>query len=155
MILKALKVLEETTRDYSTHGFPACFKLADLGCSSGPNALMVVENIVGNVHALCKQEKLKAPDEFQVFLNDLPNNDFNSVFKMTPQFYSNLENQIGHEKSGNCFISGVPGSFYARLFPSNSLHFVHSSYAVHWLSQVVTYIKHNIRIYSILQLCLD
>ncbi|KAK1386991.1 Salicylic acid methyl transferase [Heracleum sosnowskyi] len=136
VILKARKVLEETTRDYSTQGFPACFRLADLGCSSGPNALLVVANIVGNVHALCKQQKLKAPDEFQVFLNDLPNNDFNAVFKMTAQFYSNLENQIGREKSVNCFISAVPGSFYGRLFPSNSLHLVHSSYGVHWLSQV-------------------
>ncbi|XP_031372509.1 benzoate carboxyl methyltransferase-like, partial [Punica granatum] len=27
-------------------------------------------------------------------------------------------------------------SFYGRLFPSRSLHFVHSSYSVHWLSQI-------------------
>ena len=31
---------------------------------------------------------------------------------------------------------GVPGSFYDRLFPENSLHIVHSSFALHWLSEV-------------------
>ncbi|KAI3989204.1 hypothetical protein MKX01_033240 [Papaver californicum] len=30
----------------------------------------------------------------------------------------------------------MPGTFYRRLFPSESIHFVHSSYSVHWLSQV-------------------
>ncbi|CAN1805461.1 Salicylate carboxymethyltransferase, partial [Linum perenne] len=30
---------------------------------------------------------------------------------------------------------GVPGSFYGRLFPEGSLHLVHSSYSLHWLSQ--------------------
>ncbi|XP_074381328.1 benzoate carboxyl methyltransferase-like [Apium graveolens] len=136
VILKARKVLEETIKDYGSHGFPQCFKLADLGCSSGPNSLFLIANIVDGVHAFCQKKNLKAPDEYQVFLNDLPNNDFNAVFKMTPQFYSNLENEIGPEKSEKCFICGVPGSFYKRLFPSDSLHFVHSSYSVHWLSQV-------------------
>ncbi|KAK8276594.1 hypothetical protein V6Z11_D10G210500 [Gossypium hirsutum] len=30
-----------------------------------------------------------------------------------------------------CFIRGVAGSFYHRLFPTRSLHFVHSSGALH------------------------
>ncbi|CAK9177547.1 unnamed protein product [Ilex paraguariensis] len=34
------------------------------------------------------------------------------------------------------FGVGVPGSFYDRLFPSLSLYFVHSSYALHGLSKV-------------------
>ncbi|KAK1386997.1 Salicylate carboxymethyltransferase [Heracleum sosnowskyi] len=136
VILKARKILEDTIKDYGSNGFPECFKVADLGCSSGPNALLFVTNMVDNVHALCQQENLKAPDEFQVFLNDLPSNDFNAVFRMIPPFYSKLENERGGENSVNCFICGVPGSFYTRLFPSNSLHFVHSSYSVHWLSQV-------------------
>ena len=38
--------------------------------------------------------------------------------------------------AGPCLFSGTPGSFYGRLFPSNSLHFVHSSYSLQWLSQV-------------------
>ncbi|KAK1387418.1 salicylate carboxymethyltransferase-like [Heracleum sosnowskyi] len=130
VILKSLRFLEDAVKDYGTHGFPECFKLADLGCSSGANTFLFVANVLSIVHAVCLEKNLKAPEEFQVFLNDLPNNDFNELFKMTPQFFSKLE------KSINCFVCGVPGSFYTRLFPSKSLHFVHSSYGLHWLSQV-------------------
>ncbi|XP_039119009.1 salicylate carboxymethyltransferase-like [Dioscorea cayenensis subsp. rotundata] len=34
------------------------------------------------------------------------------------------------------YVAGVHGSFYGRLFLRNSLHFVHSSYILMWLSQV-------------------
>ncbi|XP_075105112.1 salicylate carboxymethyltransferase-like isoform X1 [Nicotiana tabacum] len=43
----------------------------------------------------------------------------------------------------NCFVAGVAGSFYNRLFPSKSLHFVHSSYSLHWLSKVPVGIENN------------
>ncbi|KAK8661897.1 hypothetical protein V6N13_091485 [Hibiscus sabdariffa] len=35
-----------------------------------------------------------------------------------------------------CYVGGVGGSYYDRLFPSRSLHFVYSSYALHWLTKV-------------------
>ncbi|XP_021801462.1 probable caffeine synthase 2, partial [Prunus avium] len=60
---------------------------------------------------------------------------FNTVFRSLPGFYKKLDEE--HEKKfGSCFIAGMPGSFYGRLFPNNSLHFVHSSYALHWISEV-------------------
>ncbi|KAK2998654.1 hypothetical protein RJ639_023289 [Escallonia herrerae] len=34
------------------------------------------------------------------------------------------------------FAVGVPGSFFNRIFPASSLHFVHSSYSLQWLSKV-------------------
>ncbi|KAK1355345.1 SABATH methyltransferase 24 [Heracleum sosnowskyi] len=136
MMLKSRKVLEDTIKNYGAHGFSECFKLADLGCSSGPNAFLFVANIVNIVHAVCRENNLKAPDEFQVFLNDLPTNDFNTLLKMTPQVHSKLENENGFEKNVKYFISGVAGSFYTRLFPSKSLHFIHSSSSVQWLSRV-------------------
>ncbi|KAL8155164.1 hypothetical protein AgCh_000527 [Apium graveolens] len=125
--------LEETMKKSGTIRFPECFKMVDMGCSSGTNTLLVVTNIVNIVHKICHERKLKAP-EIQVYLNDLPDNDFNTIFKMVPQFCSKLENGEG-DKSSKCFISGVPGSFYTRLLPSKSIHFVHSSYSLHWLSQ--------------------
>ncbi|KAI3867707.1 hypothetical protein MKW92_016522 [Papaver armeniacum] len=78
--------------------------IADLGCSSGPNALLVVSYLLDTIHQKCRESDRIMP-EILVFLNDLPRNDFNTVFK---------------------------------LFPSDSIHFVHSSYSVHWLSQVPT-----------------
>lgn len=108
--------------------------IADLGCSSGPNTLSVISDILDIVHAKCLQLGRPSP-EFRVHLNDLPSNDFNDIFMSLPAFYKLLNEEKG-TGFGPCFIFGVPGSFYGRLFPRNSLHFVHSSSSLHWLSQV-------------------
>lgn len=113
---------------------PKSFGIADLGCSSGPNSLSIIKDMVEAVEAASSKIMRPAP-EFQVFLNDLPTNDFNSVFKSLPDFYRDLK----RERSGGCpslFIAGYPGSFYGRLFPNNCLHFVYSSFSLHWLSKV-------------------
>ncbi|KAK2990047.1 hypothetical protein RJ640_015438 [Escallonia rubra] len=69
------------------------------------------------------------------FTGKLYTNDFNNIFKLLPEFYDMQRKKRG-EEFGPWFVSGVPGSFYGRLFPSNSLDFVYSSYSLHWLSQV-------------------
>ncbi|XP_021828251.1 salicylate carboxymethyltransferase-like, partial [Prunus avium] len=106
----------------------------DLGCSSGPNTLLVVSDIIDSIRTTYHKLN-RPPPSLQAFLNDLPRNDFNTVFRSLPGFYKKLDEE--HEKKfGSCFIAGMPGSFYGRLFPNNSLHFVHSSYALHWISEV-------------------
>jgi jasmonate O-methyltransferase len=61
-------------------------------------------------------------------LNDLPDNDFNTVVK-------SLVTLRGSNK--HVVVTGVaPGSFYERLFTSDSLHLVCSSNSLHWLSKV-------------------
>ncbi|TQD95347.1 hypothetical protein C1H46_019033 [Malus baccata] len=78
-------------------------------------------------------QKLNSPPpSLQAFLNHLPGNDFNTVFRSLPGFYKKLKEE---GKLGPCFITATPGSFYGRLFPNNSLHFVHSSYALIWISE--------------------
>ncbi|XP_012831437.1 PREDICTED: benzoate carboxyl methyltransferase-like [Erythranthe guttata] len=130
-ISKSLHVLDEAIKDMITDiGFPKCFKIADLGCSSGPNALSVISRIIEKIEHLSKENN----NEYEVFLSDLHGNDFNNLFKMLPDFYEKLNI---NNPSTRCFVSGLPGSFYGRLFPRNSLDFVHSSYSLHWLSQVI------------------
>ncbi|XP_010263597.1 PREDICTED: jasmonate O-methyltransferase-like isoform X2 [Nelumbo nucifera] len=105
------------------------FKIADMGCSSGPNALCAAKAIVDGIYRRCQGLGCPSP-ELLIYLNDLPGNDFNMLFQSLSSF-KNL-NGVG----GECFIAGMPGSFYGRLFPTRTLHFVHSSSSLHWLSQV-------------------
>ena len=107
---------------------PTKMVIADLGCSSGPNAIALVSIAVEAIHNHCHQF-LQPPPEVSVLLNDLPDNDFNIVVK----------NLVTLRRSSNDTIvmTGVlPGSFYERLFTSGSLHLVFSSNSLHWLSKV-------------------
>lgn len=100
------------------------FRIADMGCSVGPNTFIAAENIINAVqHKYQLQGLASHIPEFQVFFSDHASNDFNTLFTSLPP-----ERQY--------FAAGVPGSFYGRLFPKSSLHFVHSSYALQWLSEV-------------------
>ncbi|XP_062117956.1 loganic acid O-methyltransferase-like [Humulus lupulus] len=94
------------------------FRVADLGCASGPNTFIAVQNIVEAVELKCQSHgaEISQLPEFQVFFNDHALNDFNQLFKSLPS-------------ERRYFAAGVPGSFHGRAFPSESLHFVHSSYA--------------------------
>lgn len=127
-------ILEESMEELYLTLFPECLKMADLGCSAGPNTLLAVSKVMDIIGT--KSQKLnRPPPSLQAFLNDLPGNDFNTIFKSLPSFYKKLENEKG-TSFGHCFITAVPGSFYGRLLPKNSLHFVHSCYALMWLSEV-------------------
>ncbi|XP_031283850.1 salicylate carboxymethyltransferase-like [Pistacia vera] len=126
-------ILEESILELYGTLLPECLNVADLGCSTGPNTLLVISEILESIEAASQKSNLKLP-LFQVFLNDLPGNDFNTVFRSLPGFCKKLEEERG-SKLEPCFIAGVPGSFYGRLFHNKSLHFVHSSYALMWLSE--------------------
>ncbi|KAF8405266.1 hypothetical protein HHK36_010167 [Tetracentron sinense] len=133
VISKVKPIIEETIVDLYCTTFPQNLVISDLGCSSGPNTLLVISEIIDVIEATCFRLSRQSP-EFQVFLNDLPGNDFNTIFRSLPNFNVKLKKEKGDE-FGPCFVSGVPGSFYGRLFRCNSLNFVHSSYSLHWLSK--------------------
>ncbi|XP_010266334.1 PREDICTED: jasmonate O-methyltransferase-like [Nelumbo nucifera] len=134
VISMAKPIIKKSVLDMYDTSFPETITIADLGCSSGPNTLLAVSEMINIVDQRCRQLDRSSP-EFQVFLNDLPGNDFNSVCQSLPAFHEKLREEKG-EKFGPCFVAVVPGSFYGRLFPSNTLHFVHSSSSLHWLSRV-------------------
>ncbi|KAL7120818.1 hypothetical protein ACP275_02G145600 [Erythranthe tilingii] len=135
VMTKTWGVLDETLKDmlttYNHDSFLKCMKMADLGCSSGPNTLLVISHIIENLSKL--QEH--APREIQVFLNDLPDNDFNNLFKLMAMNTSTNTN-TKTKSNIECYIYGAPGSFYGRLFSNNSLHFAYLTSSIHWLSQI-------------------
>jgi hypothetical protein len=99
--------------------------VADLGCSTGPNTFLAVQNIVDAIELKYQSEDYCTREipEFQVFFNDHASNDFNTLFKSFPP-------------KRNYLAAGVPGSFYGRLFPKATIHIFHSSNSLNWLSKV-------------------
>ena len=106
---------------------PRKIVIADLGCSTGPNALALVSIAVNAIHDHCLQFQQPSP-EVPVLLNDLPENDFNTVVKSLVTL---------RQSNDPVVVTGItPGSFYERLFTSESVHLVCSSNSLHWLSKV-------------------
>ncbi|KAL0679236.1 hypothetical protein Bca4012_007217 [Brassica carinata] len=95
IIVKTLQQLYKETR-------PKSLGIADLGCSSGPNTLSTIRDIIKAV--IVAHHQLK---------RDTKNDDSPSVF-----------------------IAAFPGSFYGRLFPENTIHFIYASFSLHWLSKI-------------------
>ncbi|XP_074313378.1 S-adenosyl-L-methionine:benzoic acid/salicylic acid carboxyl methyltransferase 3-like [Silene latifolia] len=126
-------IVESARKVYDTLR-PECLMMAEMGCSSGPNSLLLVSKIIDVIDEASRSINCQCP-QFGVFLNDLPGNDFNTLFNLLPNFNQGLQEAKG---SGfrPCFVSGIPKSFYGRVFPDKFLHFVHSSNSLHWLSQV-------------------
>ncbi|XP_065867447.1 3,7-dimethylxanthine N-methyltransferase 1-like [Euphorbia lathyris] len=134
-ILLAKPILEESIEQLCQKSSCECLTMADFGCSSGPNTLLPLWEIIETIDSTFTKLNKKLPN-LLYFLNDLPGSDFNTIFRsLLPNFHQKLQKEKG-KKFEHCLIGAMPGSFYGRLFPSNSLHFVHSSCCLHWSSQV-------------------
>lgn len=109
---------------------PPNLLVCDLGCGSGNNTLIFLSEVI-------KASSSHNVLGIQFFLNDLPGNDFNHVFRSAEQFKSSVITSFQQgERRLQIYIAGLSGSYYARLFPSQSVHLFHSSYSLHWRSQV-------------------
>ncbi|KAI9111328.1 hypothetical protein K1719_017740 [Acacia pycnantha] len=134
-------IRDEAVKSIYNEKLPKSLAIADLGCSSGPNTLFMVGELIETVEMLCRELNHESP-EYIIFLNDLPCNDFNNIFKSLECFKQNLSTQVVGG-IGKCYITGLPASFHERILPTSSLHFVHSSYSLHWMSQVPKGIENN------------
>ncbi|XP_019180724.1 PREDICTED: salicylate carboxymethyltransferase-like [Ipomoea nil] len=141
VILRTKQTTEEAITDLYNSLCPETISIADLGCSSGPNTFLAVFNIIRTVENLRKIAGTHSP-EYVVHLSDLPSNDFNTIFRSMPRYVEDFKKEMG-DGFGHCFFAGVGGSFYGRLFPSKSIHFVHSSSSLHWLSQIPKGLEEN------------
>ncbi|KAK4284189.1 hypothetical protein QN277_001055 [Acacia crassicarpa] len=117
-------MLEMLDLETVLHNSSNVIRIADLGCSVGPNTFFTVQNFIDTVN-LKSQSQGHGLDslEFQVYFNDHVGNDFNTLFKSLPE-------------DKQYYAAAVPGSFHGRLFPESSIHVFNSTYALHWLSRV-------------------
>ncbi|TVU01097.1 hypothetical protein EJB05_53455 [Eragrostis curvula] len=140
-ILETKPVLQEAIEElYMSLASRSTMICADLGCSSGPNTLLFVSEVMSAIrNYACDQEMdNRHAVEVQFFLNDLPGNDFNLVFRSLEQLQKYQNHIVGKENpvAPPYYVAGLPGSFYTRLFPGQSVHFFHSSYCLMWRSKV-------------------
>ncbi|PUZ49389.1 hypothetical protein GQ55_7G322100 [Panicum hallii var. hallii] len=105
---------------------------ADLGCSCGQNTIFVADVIVQHMTDLYTSRG-HAPPEFSFYFSDLPSNDFNTLFRLLPDYSAAAGNGSRRRRY---FAAGVPGSFHDRLFPERSINAFTSTFSVHWLSRV-------------------
>ncbi|CAL9071014.1 unnamed protein product [Musa textilis] len=131
----AKPILEEAIGGVYMSMLPERMAVVDLGCSSGPNTLEVVSEVLDVIGKLRRSLGRQEIPDILFFLNDLPGNDFNHVFRSLGEYKRKVE-----EEKGNLlvpyYVVGVPGSFYGRLFPRRSVHFFNASCCLNWLSQV-------------------
>ncbi|RCV08087.1 hypothetical protein SETIT_1G298300v2 [Setaria italica] len=143
-ILKTRPVLHEAVaaaHAASLSSAAGAMVVADLGCSSGPNTLLVVNEVLGAVadrreDLMMGGQQPPVVQHVQFFLNDLPGNDFNLVFQSLELFKKLAAAKDKGESLPPYYIAGLPGSFYTRLFPDRCVHLFHSSYCLMWRSKV-------------------
>ena len=73
------------------------FRIADFGCSTGGNTLLVADTIVRAVQSSLREGE---QPEFEVYFVDLPSNDFNSLLRMMPATQQELASPVN-----NCDIN--------------------------------------------------
>ncbi|CAN6231403.1 unnamed protein product [Urochloa humidicola] len=109
---------------------------ADLGCSSGPNTLLVVSEVMRTIRAHVREAVDNGHAmEVKFFLNDLPGNDFNLVLRSLGEQLHSLAS-VEEMAATPCYVAGLPGSMYTRIFPCQSVHLFHSSHGLIWRSKV-------------------
>ncbi|KAG2610501.1 hypothetical protein PVAP13_4KG193800 [Panicum virgatum] len=127
-LLETKPVLEEAVRQVCSALRPPNLVVCDLGCGSGDNTLIFLSEVISasGGHNMVG---------VQFFLNDIPGNDFNRIFQSVEQFKNSFTAHHKGERLLPFYIAGLSGSYYTRLFPSQSVHLFHSSYSLHWQSQ--------------------
>ncbi|GLJ28216.1 hypothetical protein SUGI_0554250 [Cryptomeria japonica] len=95
------------------------FRIADFGCGTGKNTLVVANTIVNAVKRSFEEHEMP---EFEVYFIDLPSNDFNSLFRILPPHrpdYADVDNDGDNNPLAGSlhWLSQVPESVQQRSSP--------------------------------------
>jgi len=117
-MVQTMPIVENAIKEVCTALVPETMVIADLGCSSGPNTLLFISNVINIIAGQCSKSIGECdPVELQIFLNDLPGNDFNQLFSSLEKLnQGTIVEQVGYTPPVY-YISGLPKSYYNRLFP--------------------------------------
>ncbi|KAM9979669.1 hypothetical protein ACTFIZ_005935 [Dictyostelium cf. discoideum] len=97
--------------------------ILDIGCSHGKNSIIVLKSLIEQIRNKWNpNEKV-----IEIFHSDLSGNDFSKLFNQVYNLnsYSN--------KTNNIFTYGIGNAFENQLVPNNSIDFIFSFSAMHWV----------------------
>ncbi|KAI0223463.1 hypothetical protein L0F63_004292 [Massospora cicadina] len=104
------------------------FHLADFGCSHGKNSMECVKAAFDGYAS--------TPESIQVYLNDLPGNDFGEVFRcLNDPTISYNEHPLAKNTQISTYVNGK--SFYLPCLLKDHLHLSFTFNCLHWLETPV------------------
>ena len=121
----AISQLENAARSIAFGSDSQPIVIADYGSSQGRNSLSPMRVAIEVVRARLGSER-----PIFVFHEDLPENDFNSLFEVL-----NRDPQSYALHAPNVFPCAIGRSFYKSVLPPNHVHLGWCSYAAMWISR--------------------
>ncbi|XP_046557044.1 benzoate carboxyl methyltransferase-like [Haliotis rubra] len=129
-ILSLAKTIPFTDKD-------SVFNIADYGAADGSTAMAIFRELLATL-----KDHHGPNTQFQVIYEDLEMNDFNSLFKRMSGIIPDPPSYL--LEMDNVYVLASGTNFYKQCVPSNSMHFMMSMTAVHWLSRTPTTFKDSI-----------
>jgi hypothetical protein len=127
----ALPHLENAARSIALDADSQPIVIADYGSSQGKNSLLPMRVAIEVVQA-----RLGSDRPIFVYHEDLPANDFNSLFEVLDK---DPESYVLN--APNIFPCAIGRSFYEIVLPPNHVHLGWCSYAAMWISRIPTRIS--------------
>uniref|UniRef100_A0A2N9H4Z7 Uncharacterized protein n=1 Tax=Fagus sylvatica TaxID=28930 RepID=A0A2N9H4Z7_FAGSY len=111
------------------------FRIADLGCSVGPNTYIAVNNIIEVVAQKCQSKGHASLPDFQVFFNDHVSNDFNLLFANLPpeRQYFAAPAELGDQLNSTSCNKG-------RIYYSNAPNEVGQAYSAQYAKDIGSFL---------------
>lgn len=98
------------------------FVVVDYGCAGGKNSLPFIETIVCYIHSMNCNKRI------EIFLNDLPENDFRIPLKLLDKHFRGKE---------NVFVYGVGKSFYRQVVADKKVNLMFAFICLQWINKII------------------
>ena len=112
------------------------FNIADFGTADGGTSIPLMHKIISKI----RDDEYHKHTPIQILYEDQASNDWNSLFNNVQNRNNNKiqinANEYFTEQFDNIFVLISGSSFYEQCFVSNSIDFIFSSTAFHWLSSI-------------------
>nr|CAD1827223.1 unnamed protein product [Ananas comosus var. bracteatus] len=123
-IVETKAIVEEVVGEIYRTLLPKSMVAADLGCSSGPNALLVASEVIETVADQCRKAGCPLPD-LQFFLNDLRQTILTTFFDLSSGLSRKwIRRNSFLTTSQDCPALSMAGFFRLKASTSFTLHIV-------------------------------